>query len=70
MKGAVVTNRIRVTSSRAPPRPKAALTTRRRVRSNRGPNSVKTKEADEENIKAYLELNKNPATKAEYDAPV
>src|SRR6202035_4819652 len=31
--------------------------------SNRGPNSVKTKEADEENIKSYLELNKNPATK-------
>ncbi len=26
--------------------------------SNRGPNSVKTKEADEENIKAYLELNR------------
>jgi K+-transporting ATPase ATPase C chain len=25
--------------------------------SNRGPNSVRTKEADEENIKAYLELN-------------
>lgn len=36
--------------------------------SNHGPNSVKTKEADEENIKAYLELNKNPATKAEYDS--
>ncbi len=35
--------------------------------SNKGPNSVKTKEADEENIKAYLELNKNPATKGEYD---
>jgi potassium-transporting ATPase KdpC subunit len=35
--------------------------------SNHGPNSVKTKEADEENIKAYLELNKSPATKAEYD---
>jgi K+-transporting ATPase ATPase C chain len=35
--------------------------------SNKGPNSVKTKEADEENIKAYLELNKNPGTKAEYD---
>jgi K+-transporting ATPase ATPase C chain len=35
--------------------------------SNHGPNSVKTKEADEENIKAYLELNKNPVTKAEYD---
>jgi potassium-transporting ATPase KdpC subunit len=35
--------------------------------SNHGPNSVKTKEADEENIKAYLELNKNPSTKAEYD---
>jgi K+-transporting ATPase ATPase C chain len=35
--------------------------------SNHGPNSVKTKEADEEHIKAYLELNKNPATKAEYD---
>jgi K+-transporting ATPase ATPase C chain len=27
--------------------------------SNKGPNSVKTKEADEENIKAYLELNKS-----------
>ncbi len=36
--------------------------------SNHGPNSVKTREADEENIKAYLELNKNPATKTEYDA--
>jgi K+-transporting ATPase ATPase C chain len=35
--------------------------------SNKGPNSVKTKEADEENIKAYLGLNMNPATKAEYD---
>src|SRR5271170_501926 len=35
--------------------------------SNRGPNSVKTREADEENIKAYLELNKDPATKTEYD---
>ena len=35
--------------------------------SNHGPNSVKTKEADEENAKAYLELNTNPATKAEYD---
>jgi potassium-transporting ATPase KdpC subunit len=35
--------------------------------SNHGPNSVKTKESDEENIKAYLELNKNPTTKAEYD---
>jgi len=35
--------------------------------SNHGPNSVKTKEADVENIKAYLELNKNPATKSEYD---
>ncbi len=34
--------------------------------SNHGPNSVKTREADEENIKAYLELNKNPSTKAEY----
>jgi potassium-transporting ATPase KdpC subunit len=34
--------------------------------SNHGPNSVKTKEADEENIKAYLELNKNPTTKTEY----
>jgi K+-transporting ATPase ATPase C chain len=35
--------------------------------SNHGPNSVKTKEANEENIKAYLELNVNPATKKEYD---
>jgi K+-transporting ATPase ATPase C chain len=34
--------------------------------SNRGPNSVKTKEADEENIKAYLELNTAP-NKQEYD---
>jgi potassium-transporting ATPase KdpC subunit len=34
--------------------------------SNKGPNSVKTKEADEENIKAYLELNKGPS-KEEYD---
>jgi potassium-transporting ATPase KdpC subunit len=35
--------------------------------SNHGPNSVKTREANEENIKAYLELNKNPTTRAEYD---
>ncbi len=35
--------------------------------SNKGPNSVKTREANEENIKAYLELNENPATKTEYD---
>lgn len=35
--------------------------------SNHGPNSVKTKEANEENIKAYLELNINPATKQAYD---
>jgi K+-transporting ATPase ATPase C chain len=35
--------------------------------SNHGPNSVKTKEADEENIKAYLELNMNSTTKTEYD---
>ncbi len=34
--------------------------------SNHGPNSVKTKEADEENIKAYLELNKSPGG-GEYD---
>jgi potassium-transporting ATPase KdpC subunit len=34
--------------------------------SNHGPNSVKTKEADEENIKAYLELNTGPGKK-EYD---
>jgi potassium-transporting ATPase KdpC subunit len=34
--------------------------------SNRGPNSVKTKEADAENIKAYLELNTAP-TKQQYD---
>ena len=36
--------------------------------SNKGPNSVKTKEADEENLKAYLELNTNPSTKKQYDA--
>jgi potassium-transporting ATPase KdpC subunit len=35
--------------------------------SNHGPNSVKTKEADEENIEAYLELNEDPQTKSEYD---
>jgi K+-transporting ATPase ATPase C chain len=34
--------------------------------SNHGPNSVKTKEADEENIKSYLELNTAP-NKQEYD---
>jgi potassium-transporting ATPase KdpC subunit len=34
--------------------------------SNKGPNSVKTKEANEENIKAYLELNKGPRGR-EYD---
>src|SRR5271166_4528671 len=38
--------------------------------SNKGPNSVKTKEAFEENIKAYLELNTNPKTKREYDPGV
>jgi potassium-transporting ATPase KdpC subunit len=31
--------------------------------SNHGPNSVKTKEANEENIKAYLELNTGPDKK-------
>lgn len=35
--------------------------------SNHGPNSVKTKEANVENIKTYLELNKNQVTKTEYD---
>ncbi len=34
--------------------------------SNKGPNSVKTKEADEGDIKAYLELNKAP-NKRPYD---
>ncbi len=34
--------------------------------SNLGPNSVKTKEADEENIKAYMELNTAP-NKQPYD---
>jgi len=34
--------------------------------SNHGPNSVKTKEADEENIKSYLELNTAP-NKQPYD---
>jgi potassium-transporting ATPase KdpC subunit len=35
--------------------------------SNKGPNSVKTKEQNEENIEAYLVLNRDPATKTEYD---
>ena len=35
--------------------------------SNHGPNSVKTKESDVENIKAYLELNKSSTAKTEYD---
>ena len=35
--------------------------------SNKGPNSVKTKEADEENVKSYLELNKQQKTGTEYD---
>jgi K+-transporting ATPase ATPase C chain len=34
--------------------------------SNHGPNSTRTKEADEENIKSYLELNTAPG-KQEYD---
>jgi len=34
--------------------------------SNHGPNSVRTKEADEENIKSYLELNMGP-NKQPYD---
>jgi len=34
--------------------------------SNHGPNSVKTKDTDEENIKSYLELNTAP-NKREYD---
>src|SRR5579859_2078680 len=34
--------------------------------SNRGPNSTRTREADEEAIKAYLELNTGPG-KREYD---
>jgi len=34
--------------------------------SNKGPNSVKTREADEENVKAYLELNTAP-DKQPYD---
>jgi K+-transporting ATPase ATPase C chain len=34
--------------------------------SNHGPNSEKTKEADEENVKSYLELNTGP-NKQEYD---
>jgi potassium-transporting ATPase KdpC subunit len=34
--------------------------------SNRGPNSVKTEEADAENIKAYLELNTAPDKKPYY----
>jgi K+-transporting ATPase ATPase C chain len=34
--------------------------------SNKGPNSVKTKEADEENIKSYIELNTAPSKQA-YD---
>jgi potassium-transporting ATPase KdpC subunit len=34
--------------------------------SNHGPNSTRTKEADEENIKGYLELNTSPG-KQEYD---
>jgi potassium-transporting ATPase KdpC subunit len=35
--------------------------------SNHGPNSVKTEEANAENIKTYQELNVNPQTKKEYD---
>jgi potassium-transporting ATPase KdpC subunit len=34
--------------------------------SNKGPNSVKTREADEENVKKYLELNRAPSGR-EYD---
>jgi potassium-transporting ATPase KdpC subunit len=68
MKGAVVTEPDpRYFQSRPSATEGGAYNAAASTFSNHGPNSVKTKEADEENIKAYLELNKNPTTKTEYD---
>jgi potassium-transporting ATPase KdpC subunit len=58
-KGAVVTEADpRYFQSRPSPTEGGADNAAASTFSNKGPNSVKTKEADEENIKAYLELNK------------
>ena len=52
-------NRTRATSRAVPRRPKAAPTTRPRARSpTAAPTTRSTEEADAENIKAYLELEK------------
>jgi potassium-transporting ATPase KdpC subunit len=68
VKGAVVTEPdVRYFQSRPSATEDGAYNAAASTFSNKGPNSVKTKEQDEENIKAYLELNKNPTTKAEYD---
>jgi K+-transporting ATPase ATPase C chain len=68
VKGAVVTEPdLRYFQSRPSATEGGAYNAAASTFSNHGPNSVKTKEANEENIKAYLELNVNPATKKEYD---
>jgi K+-transporting ATPase ATPase C chain len=68
VKGAIVTEPdLRYFQSRPSATEGGAYNAAASTFSNHGPNSVKTKEADEENIKAYLELNVNPATKKEYD---
>ncbi len=68
VKGAVVTEPdLRYFRSRPSATEGGAYNAAASTFSNHGPNSVKTKEANEENIKAYLELNKNPTTKQEYD---
>jgi K+-transporting ATPase ATPase C chain len=68
VKGAIVTEPdVRYFQSRPSATEGGAYNAAASTFSNHGPNSVKTKEANEENIKAYLELNKNPATKGEYD---
>jgi potassium-transporting ATPase KdpC subunit len=67
-KGAVVTEPdVRYFQSRPSATEGGAYNAAASTFSNKGPNSVKTKEQNEENIKAYLELNTNPATKQEYD---
>lgn len=68
VKGAIVTEPdVRYFQSRPSATEGGAYNAAASTFSNHGPNSVKTKEANEENIKAYLELNVNPDTKQQYD---
>lgn len=61
VKGAVVTEPdLRYFQSRPSATEGGAYNAAASTFSNRGPNSIRTREADEENIKAYVELNRDP----------